>query len=140
MWRTRRIRNVDGVPAYRARADATGRIEIGCVEELRRRRRVILNLGADGPQLLVVWTRRGPYVVENRCPHWPRRLDDAVVRGTVLVCQGHHRRFSLKCPTATATPGRLRRYQAWVRDSILVIDLGTARDADTAPGARSAAP
>ncbi|GAB7007895.1 hypothetical protein JCM18899A_53730 [Nocardioides sp. AN3] len=87
---------------------------------------MILDLGPGHTEVLAVWARFGPYVVDNWCPHRPRRLDDAVIRGNALICRGHERAFSLECGLGR-TAEQLRRYPAWVEGDILVIDLSRSR-------------
>jgi nitrite reductase/ring-hydroxylating ferredoxin subunit len=99
------------------------RIEFDGVAELGARGRMVLDLGPGRPQLLALWTRRGPYVVENRCPHRPRPLEDAVVKGQALICVGHGRRFSLRCAFGEVEPGQLLRYPAHVEGEVLVVEL-----------------
>jgi nitrite reductase/ring-hydroxylating ferredoxin subunit len=47
-------------------------------------------------EVLVLRRGRRFVAVMNRCPHLGLTIEDAMVRGTQLVCQGHGRRYSLR--------------------------------------------
>ena len=74
-------------------AGAVQRVCLGGVGELAARGRTVV--AAAGREFLVVRTRRGFVVVDDRCPHLGSRLDDAKIRRRSLQCSAHGFRYSL---------------------------------------------
>lgn len=76
-------------------------VPLGALNELRRTKRSVVV--ADGRELLVLCVRRRFTVIENRCPHLGRPLDDARIVGKTLVCSGHSYKYALD--DGAAIPG-----------------------------------
>lgn len=95
-------------------------LEVCPEEELDRRGRLVIRLPEHGLDVLVVRAGRRVFAVENRCPHLGRPLDDGEVRGRVIACAAHGRRFDLLSGHRRgARAGRgqsLATLRSWVAD------------------------
>jgi nitrite reductase/ring-hydroxylating ferredoxin subunit len=96
----------------RSTASAPGdAVDLASAEQLARKGRLVVTAPDLGTTILLVWTRRGVFALENRCPHRGARLDDATVGGRTITCSMHGRRYDLRsgrCSSgATALPLRI---------------------------------
>jgi len=94
-------------------------VRAGTVAELDRAGRLVVPDAAYGAPVVVVKTERGLFAFEDECPHAGSSLRDGEVAGSTVTCPWHGRRYSLKsgrCVSAHGTPGRLRRWRAWLDD------------------------
>jgi nitrite reductase/ring-hydroxylating ferredoxin subunit len=74
----------------------TGEVDVGDATGLLATGRSVIQADELGPTpLLVFSTRRGLFVVEDRCPHAARSLSDAKIRGRRVTCKGHSRQFGV---------------------------------------------
>src|SRR5215470_10922592 len=76
-------------------------VDVASAEELARHGRLVVTSAELGTAILLVWTRRGVFAVENRCPHRGARLDDAAVGGRTITCPMHGRRYDLRSGRCT---------------------------------------
>lgn len=68
-------------------------IEVGPVEDLRRRRKQVVDVG-DTP-VVVLWHDDATYAFQNICIHQERELVKGVLLNNRLVCAGHQWAFEL---------------------------------------------
>jgi nitrite reductase/ring-hydroxylating ferredoxin subunit len=111
-------------------------VEVGSEAELDRRGRLVARLPEPPVDVLVVRTRRRVFAVENRCPHLGSVLDGGDVRGRVITCAAHGRRFDLRSGRGLAGPGRraqpLLTMRAWVDGGKVWVAAPRTRPADAA--------
>jgi nitrite reductase/ring-hydroxylating ferredoxin subunit len=111
-------------------------VVVGSETELDRRGRLVARLSEPPVDVLVVRTRRRVFAVENRCPHLGSGLDSGDVRGRVITCGAHGRRFDLRSGRWLAPPGRsaqrLVTMRAWVDGGKVWVAAPRSRPADAA--------
>jgi nitrite reductase/ring-hydroxylating ferredoxin subunit len=113
-------------------------VDAGTVAEVRRRRKVVLELGEER-QLLVLAHDGGFYAFDNICIHRQRELSKGVILNGRLVCPGHQWAFELATGWEQVKQECQPTYDVRVVDEVVQVDTSSRQLRRTAaPGAVSA--
>lgn len=102
--------------------------------------RTLIHMKASDEDLILIRFPEGVFAFEDRCPHAGARLHTGELRGTTVVCPGHHLQFNLmsgELDWSWRQPAFAGRYQYRLKRRELVVkgnDVCIVRNASDSNG------
>jgi len=108
------------------------RLEFGSVEEVTKKRRVVVS---EGDHQILVYTHEGRfYAMDNLCIHRQREMTKGVVLKGRLVCPGHQWAFDIDSGWESVKQQCQPVYDVEVVDGVVTVETDSRRQITDPPG------